>query len=360
MTAAPASVADTRAAPVAGLGRTIVSIQSLRFIAAFMVVLFHAHQAITRDAVGLPATGPLAYLFGIGAAGVHVFFCISGFVMIYTSYCHDAGPFSVRNFMMKRVLRIYPIYWLCCAAYLGFHYLDGHAYALSAREVLGALLLLPLDAPKIIGPAWTLFFEMYFYICFCLFMSLGLRPGLIAMTVFFFGSIVARGLYPALPVLPHFNNQLLLEFVGGAWVGYIAIRWPGLLARVAPAALVAGIAGFVASGLFGYDRMPSLIGWGLPSLAILIAFVGVEAARRLPNGVARLAFLGDGSYFLYLSHLLLIDMLLLTPIKALGASDTGAVILSIAIAAGCAALSVIAFNRVERPMLRVLRRGLLR
>lgn len=339
------------------LGRTIVSIQSLRFFAAFAVVLFHAHLAISRGAPGHPAT--LTYLFGLGASGVHVFFCISGFVMVYTSYCRDAGPFAPGDFLLKRALRIYPIYWLCAGAYLAFHHATSSAYPLSPGETLGALALLPDDAPKIIGPAWTLAFEVYFYLCFCLFMMLGLVPGLLAMTGFFVVSVAAGVvLGDALP--PLFTNSLLLEFVGGGWIGYLAIARPALLARVAWPAIAAGIVGFAGGLAIGYDRLPSFVMWGLPSAALLVGAIGLEAGQRLPRPLARFAVLGDGSYFLYLSHILIVDMLLLTPLALMRGSTAGVVAATLVAAAICAAVSVPAFERVERPMLRQLRRVFLR
>lgn len=352
MTVAPATpAAATRS--TAAMGRTVVSIQFLRFVAAFAVVLFHAHQAIARAA---PVASPgLDYLFGLGAAGVHIFFCISGFVMVYTSFCHD-GPFRPGDFLLKRALRIYPIYWLCAAAYLLVHVATHSSYPIGLRETLGALVLLPDDAPAIIGPAWTLAFEVYFYLCFAIFMIAGFRAGLIALTGFFL-ACMALAIVAHVPLHPIMTNSLLLEFVAGAWLGRFAITRPAWLAAGWPVALLLGIAGFAAGYAVGYDRLPSALVWGVPSLLVLTGAIGIEAAGRLPRAMTRLAFLGDGSYFLYLSHILLIDLLLLTPLAWLRGSNA-AVVAATAIAATLiAAVSVPAFDRLERPMLRRLRRA---
>src|SRR3954466_10752345 len=71
------------------------SIQYLRGLAAFGVLAFHA-----ADRAG--------YAFGTGAAGVDVFFVISGFIMWVTT-CRK-GP-SPAAFMWKRIQRIVPLYW---------------------------------------------------------------------------------------------------------------------------------------------------------------------------------------------------------------------------------------------------------
>lgn len=348
-----ASDAMTPARPAA-LGRTVVSIQFLRFFAAFAVVLFHAHQALSRGIADHPAA--LAYLFGVGASGVHVFFCISGFVMIYTSFCHDAGPFTPGDFLLKRVLRIYPIYWLCAAAYVLFHLAANSPYVLGPVEVLGALLLVPDHAAAIIGPAWTLAFEMYFYLCFCVFMLAGLRIGLIAMSAFFSVFIALGAALPQLALPPVMTNSLLMEFVAGAWLGWLAIVRPAVLARWWPVTLLAGTIGFAVAYATGYARFPSAFAWGVPSLLLLAGFVGLEASGRLPRAFASLAFLGDGSYFLYLSHILLIDVALLTPLTRLRESTGGVVAATVVVAIVCTLLSIVAYARLERPMLRRLRR----
>ena len=71
-------------APNSELPGTIISIQVLRFVAAFMVVLFHSHVALVRSLPG-HVSDYVDHAFEVGASGVHIFFVISGFVMVYTS-----------------------------------------------------------------------------------------------------------------------------------------------------------------------------------------------------------------------------------------------------------------------------------
>ena len=71
-----------------GLQNKIDSIQILRFLAAFSVMMVH-----------LP-------LFGFGAWGVDIFFVISGFIMMYVTESNE------RNFLVKRIIRIVPLYWM--------------------------------------------------------------------------------------------------------------------------------------------------------------------------------------------------------------------------------------------------------
>src|SRR5690606_18586486 len=118
-----------------------------------------------------------------------IFFVISGFIMVLTSVRPDK-PYEARKFFKRRLLRIYPIYWLCVLAYIGVHGLIGQPYDLSANDTVGAFLLWPSSASLFIGPAWTLSYEMFFYICFGLAMMLSLTRGLIALFLVF-GALIA-------------------------------------------------------------------------------------------------------------------------------------------------------------------------
>jgi exopolysaccharide production protein ExoZ len=63
---------------------TIHSIQLLGSVAAMLVVLFHTPAVFAAQA--RPALFAMeGYLFGFGAVGVHIFFVISGFIMVWTS-----------------------------------------------------------------------------------------------------------------------------------------------------------------------------------------------------------------------------------------------------------------------------------
>ena len=67
------------------------SIQVLRGIAAFSVILHH-----------------IAFI-GKGAFGVDIFFCISGFIMMYITEINS------EHFFMKRIIRLVPLYYAITA-----------------------------------------------------------------------------------------------------------------------------------------------------------------------------------------------------------------------------------------------------
>ena len=75
----------------------IDELDALRGIAAILVVIFHC--TMLHD----------AYTFTYGAAGVELFFIISGFV-IFMTLNHVR---SAKDFVINRFARLYPIYWFC-------------------------------------------------------------------------------------------------------------------------------------------------------------------------------------------------------------------------------------------------------
>ncbi len=82
--------------------KDIQGLTSLRFYAVFYVILFHYHF-LFNSAVDL--------ILSKGYLAVDFFFILSGFIL---THCYldslKAGTFSYRNFMVKRIARIYPVH----------------------------------------------------------------------------------------------------------------------------------------------------------------------------------------------------------------------------------------------------------
>jgi exopolysaccharide production protein ExoZ len=131
------------------------SIQYLRAFAALSVLLFHITQ---RGSHGVT----------VGAAGVDVFFVISGFIMATITNARVITPFE---FLRDRLVRIAPAYWivtlflvlLAAAVPLSFPTFTAPAY-----HLLFSLAFIPHTDPlggsfPVLVPSWTLNYEMFFY-----------------------------------------------------------------------------------------------------------------------------------------------------------------------------------------------------
>lgn len=334
---------------------TILTIQILRFVAALFVVLFHAHNALTDRLIG-HQQDKIDHAFRAGASGVHIFFVISGFVMVYTTW---RSQLTSGEFLSRRLIRIYPIYWVLAATYFLVHVALGTPYSLGAPKILSAALLLPAGSSLIIGPGWTLSFEMYFYLCFAFALLVGLRRGLLILSAYYALSTVAgHFLAPHSSIGSLASNSLLLEFAGGAWLGYAFANGLDVRPRVGTTLVVTALALFISGFWLPVERLPSVVSWGIPSLLLVTGALAFEPWLRTTAG-RTLAKLGDSSYLLYLSHILVIDLLIATPIISWNASVSAAVWLSLPIAATCTVGAAVGYQIVELPLLKLLKASLL-
>lgn len=98
------------------------NLDGLRFLSFFVVFLYHCYMsffAYLRDSSPgfFKAT---EFLFRHGSLGVNFFFVLSGFLITYLLIREKelAGKINIRNFYLRRILRIWPLYYACLL--LGF------------------------------------------------------------------------------------------------------------------------------------------------------------------------------------------------------------------------------------------------
>lgn len=94
------------------------NLDSVRFIAAFMVLLQHCVSPSYKY-LGIDNSflGKILNTVSNGGTGVSIFFVLSGFLITYLMICEYEvnGKISLRNFYIRRVLRIWPLYYLVIA-----------------------------------------------------------------------------------------------------------------------------------------------------------------------------------------------------------------------------------------------------
>ena len=257
--------------------------------------------------------------------------------------------------MLRRFIRIFPIYWIYACLYLIVHQTILNGYVLSIRDTIYSLLLLPGYSPLIIGPGWTLSYELYFYLCFGIFMILGLSLGLTAMSLFFLVSITGGFALSNGGEFFHLaTSTLLLEFLAGAWIAYFFVSGTRLGKISANILLFSAIVAFLGSLGYGYHRLPSMLSWGIPSALLITGSVFRERAGGVTRAVRRLSFLGDSSYSLYLLHLLIIDLLITAIVHFYSASISTNVALCLALIPVCVIVAHSLFLLVERRLVESL------
>lgn len=345
--AAPrASLALDRPAPGRRPAGTIDNIQALRAIAALLVVFVHVDALL--QALGIPA-------FGHG--GVDLFFIISGYIMVYTTQARPIGPAA---FLLNRITRIAPIYWLIT--------LSVYALALVAPtllqstssdplELLQSLAFVPFEKSNgklhpVLFVGWTLNYEMFFYALF----ALGLlaprrRLGVLAVTAAL-AALVAVG--PSVPpgdaVASFYTRPIVVEFAAGMALAVFGGR---LVFRSRPgrAGLVAlALAGLVATAAVPLWRpeLSRVVTQGLPALVAVGAAVALHQSG-LSLSQRWVIALGNASYSLYLVHPF-VTQAVQKVARSIGLSPAlAAVLLPVTLALVCLA-GVLTHLWVEKPL----------
>ena len=141
----------------------IGSINTLRFLAAAFVVVYHyIFSFYYRDIayVDIPSIRPLVQY---GYLGVDLFFIISGFVISLSAEGRNAY-----GFFKSRIGRLYPVFWICAIITSLFLFFGGYLINsdLSWPRFLASITMIPdfFNTDPLDGTYWTLFIEMKFYL----------------------------------------------------------------------------------------------------------------------------------------------------------------------------------------------------
>lgn len=342
----------------------IRSLQACRAAAALLVVLFHTTVGI----FALPKyfdSKPFGDLFNFGAAGVDFFFVLSGFIITHV-HCPDLGrPERLRAYLVKRLTRIYPAYWVLMAALIPVFFLAPQFGTGRERQldvIVCSLALVPHPHPRgpILSVAWSLVYEVFFYGLFATLIA-SRRWGAIVWAAWM--ALIAWPLFGACAPYQAFPWTVLgslyhVHFLAGAALalavrfGYAAVPYPRLVATLG--ALI-----FLGAGLAEvYVAPPSMVGrlwtYGAGSVLILAGLIQAERSGRL-HTPSWLVFLGDSSYSIYLVHFPALSLLA----KAVKLARLDAYVpgpLLFVLLAGTAVLAGCLFHvAVERPLLRYFR-----
>jgi peptidoglycan/LPS O-acetylase OafA/YrhL len=288
--------------------QTIHSLQALRAVAAWLVIMDHSLLEISHNKIGNPLTH-LAWT--LGSSGVSVFFVISGFIMVHICWNGFGQRDATSRFLKRRILRIVPLYWLATLVALAYHKVSAtHGAHDGWRELAMSLAFIPYAGSEhswtpILPQGWTLIYEMMFYVIFAISLVFRRQVALPAIAIFL-GILVDVGPFLGNPRVTFIASPIVLWFVLGMGLA-TAWRWLSL-------------------------QEP--------------AWLAAKSVRLEP--------FGNASYSTYLCHGFVLTMLLRIWVAATGSVSLWIVPLSM-VAATAAGLAT--HILVERPILRALARG---
>lgn len=335
----------------------LTGIQCLRAVAALLVVFFHL-QLFEQKMPG-PAVMPSQMTYGM--AGVDLFFVISGFIVTTISLGRFGSPGYAPHFLRLRFFRIYPTYWVysfgLLAVYLVAPQMVNHTHG--KPDLLLSLLLLPQRGTPLLFVSWTLAFELFFYAIFAV-MLRWLRQSQLPYVLCAWAVVVVAGdltLDTDQPVLGLVFSPLILEFIMGCGVALFMAELDG---KAGWLCVLLGGGGFIAGSMF-LDLACVPFGWWSrtiiygPSAALLVAgVIGIERAGvRFPR---ILVLLGDASYSLYLSHILVIGAVVDVWVRFATSPSLANHIAALSTELLAATIwALISFRFIEHPLLTLLR-----
>ena len=278
-----------------------------------MVVM--RHVALTMAAPRYLGREILGGVLATGQIGVDIFFCLSGFIIVYIALDPGGAPMMTPIvFLKRRFARIVPFLWLVIAAYALLRVVGRGAFPV--WNYVRAATLFPLG-PVDPSVVWTLRYEGLFYGVFAL-TALSRRPRwllawvasplLLALAVAALGP--QAGLWADLADYLFSPVNLLFGFGAGLGLAFLRRRatWPAG-AWAAPM-LLAGLGGvFVTAVALDYQRSQiwHVLVIGLATCATLAVACAVGPARGWLGHLGRR--LGDASYCIYLSHVAVVSAL---------------------------------------------------
>ncbi|PWE80789.1 hypothetical protein XF30_32285 [Bradyrhizobium sp. SUTN9-2] len=296
--------------------------------------------------------------YNFGGIGVDIFFVISGFIMWVTTEARQMTPV---DFWLRRIRRIVPLYWLFTSVIVVIGIIAPGLLAatkVTTTSAIQSYLFIPhyysnsaypdLIAP-LLGPGWTLNYEMFFYLVFgiCLLPSLFRNRLLIITSVFTTLAIVGACMNSSAPIWIVYTNQLLMEFLFGLYLGR-SRRTLEQLPFSMGFVLVCGSLCLAAVLFIRFDY-PRLVTFGLPAVGFVAGMICLERAlQNKPSSI--FLFFGDASYSLYLCHLFAISAVLFLARKT---SISWYLSAPFAIALAFA-LAALVYTMCERPLIRLL------
>lgn len=273
------------------MDKRIQEIDLLRFVAALAVMLFHYSMNFSDVNWARPVTK-------FGFLGVELFFMISGFVIAYTAFNKTAS-----QFVISRVSRLYPTFWICVLITTSILTLAGQHIGLGM--LLANLSMIPsaVGQPMIDTVYWTLFCEIKFYFLMFLLIVLRQTQKIERWLAVWLAFDMAHFLIPS-----NVLNSLTIAgyatfFVAGTTLYLIRKNGPtlGRLLLLTASLLLAIDEVYSVQVTFTRDSAAGVVACVLMAL-IYCLFYGVAVQKiRLPD-LSVWATLGAMTYPLYLVH----------------------------------------------------------
>ncbi len=326
LTTTPAGLSTVESARSATSRFYHPELDALRFFAFLMVFLHHAfpHQPEFWTKLGLPSVlaTVLAGIGATGAFGVSLFFVLSAYLIteLLLREKELVGSLDVRSFYVRRILRIWPLYFFFLALAVALQWVVpgqhmGWRAGLAFSALAGNWYIVFIGFPSsVIFPLWSVSIEEQFYLTWPLIVRRVSQATMVAIAVGLLGIATAARLY--LGAHHRFegeiwcNTLVQLDPIAGGILVAVLLRGavPQLEKLARWAMMVAGVACLAIAALyFGIKNDPlttTRIVLGYPTVALGGVLLLLAQLRDGAKPAKALVYLGRISYGLYVFHVL--------------------------------------------------------
>lgn len=276
------------------------ALTSLRFFAAFSVLLFHVPTTLSKS-VGLT-------LLPLGSLGVGFFFILSGFVL---THVYAGRDFSVKAFYKRRAAKVLPLHYATLLLWI-FIFFKGWGNEQIINSGIANFLLIhsffagTLSNLGYNAVSWSVSTEIFFYALFPV-ICRGYRDiALLALYTLVFllaPHSVMENLNVGFPDFFYFNPLArLLEFVCGIALYRLFVVWKPN-SKLSTVAQVGSLSLLVVT-ISIFSLQPIY----LRNLILLVPFASVILTFSRPGLISNaishpiLVILGEASFSLYMTH----------------------------------------------------------
>ncbi len=289
---------------------SFVGMDALRLFAAVMIVVYHAHSIASKNAAhqGIRIFTEPTWWY----ACIDLFFVMSGFLMVHMGRPLYGSPRGALVFASRRLIRIPPLFWLYTIVFsIAWRLMPAlpGSTPISFVRVAENLLFVPDAHPAIILVAWTIYFEMFFYVIFGLTLMLSFRHGpwaAIAVLV----SLTVVGLLPgaAQSRFEIWTDPFLLDFCLGIGVAVLFFRGATLHPFGRLVLILIALLALAALPELGSRNFLRVATYGL-SAACAVAVATWRNGDTLPERWSKLIRVAcAGTYSLYLFHITVLKL----------------------------------------------------
>lgn len=323
----------------------VLSVQYLRGIAAIMVVWHHTKIQVPAYEHYIPGS--------FGASGVDIFFVISGFIMLITTFHSET---NAKDFLAKRIIRVAPLYWLLTLTMVLVWLIFPAMFKVlivMPEALVKSLLFIPHyslsyknDIFPLLVPGWTLNFEMFFYLLISLTLLVERRVGVrtLLLTILILVLIGEVSTSYTNPLYKTYTSPMLLEFGTGIVLGLIWIHKRTFINPLSSMMIfIAGWILLVINSELSFSKYMTITGATFIVLGALYCW-----KANYTNKYLRL--IGDASYSIYLTHIFTLGIIRFIWIRWIGVETSNVSALAFAIISQVCSIyvGVVVYLKIEK------------